>query len=371
MIFNRLTGLDTGEPPTYLIPENIARADAPTRYPFLWNAAVQNKTQWPGFADNGNDVLGMSRNLGEVYGVFGVFHPVKQSGVFNRDYLANNSANFSGLETLEGLVRKIGAPKWPWEIDRRLAAQGAGIYNRKTAAGGCTDCHGIRPGAVRPIFNQTWATPIIDVGTDARECEILGRTVQTGSMEGAKIPLIGAAIKGNDTAFNVLATSVIGAIVQNKLSLQTTLSATEAVSSDQALPPELEALKGAFRTPDTLRDTTLEAAPAGTQPRSGCAYEARVLEGIWAAAPYLHNGSVPSIAELLKPAAERKSAFNIGPAYDIETVGLANDQVRFDYILKTTDCSAIKSGNSRCGHEYGTGLSPSEKSALIEYLKSL
>ena len=99
MIFNRLAGLDIGEPPTYLIPDNIARADAPTRYPFLWNAPIQDKTQWPGFADNGNDILGLSRNLGEVYGVFGVFHPVEQRGTYrlNRDYLANNSANFTGL----------------------------------------------------------------------------------------------------------------------------------------------------------------------------------------------------------------------------------------------------------------------------------
>jgi len=78
MIFNRLTGLDLGKPPSYLIADNIKRADAPVRYPFLWNAPKQDKTQWPGFADNGNDLLGLSRNLGEVYGVFGVFEPKKE-----------------------------------------------------------------------------------------------------------------------------------------------------------------------------------------------------------------------------------------------------------------------------------------------------
>ena len=55
MIFNRLTGLDLGPPPSYLIPGNIQQAVAPVRYPFLWNAAIQDHTQWPGFADNGND----------------------------------------------------------------------------------------------------------------------------------------------------------------------------------------------------------------------------------------------------------------------------------------------------------------------------
>ena len=80
MIFNRLTGLDIGPPPTYMIPENIKPATAPVRYPFLWNAPIQDKTQWPGFADNGNNILGLARNLGEVYGVFGVFHPKKIPG---------------------------------------------------------------------------------------------------------------------------------------------------------------------------------------------------------------------------------------------------------------------------------------------------
>jgi hypothetical protein len=79
MIFNRLSGLDLGKPPGYLIPENIQPAEAPVRYPFLWNAAVQDQTQWPGFADNGSPVLGLARNLGEVYVVFATFHPRKNN----------------------------------------------------------------------------------------------------------------------------------------------------------------------------------------------------------------------------------------------------------------------------------------------------
>jgi hypothetical protein len=105
---------------------------------------------------------------------------------------------------------------------------------------------------------------------------------------------------------------------------------------------------------------------------TGGKYEARVLEGIWAAAPYLHNGSVPSLVELLKPAKERVPDFKVGPAYDKDTVGLAADQPKFDYTLHTTDCKDLTSGNSRCGHEYGTTqLKPDEKKALLEYLKTL
>jgi hypothetical protein len=95
------------------------------------------------------------------------------------------------------------------------------------------------------------------------------------------------------------------------------------------------------------------------------------MQGIWAAAPYLHNGSVPTLAELLKPAAERVKAFKIGPAYDTVNIGLAVEQTQFNYTLTTTDCSDRNSGNSRCGHEFGTQLSAEEKKALLEYLKTL
>ena len=140
MIFNRLAGLDLGQPPSYLIKENIAKADAPVRYPFLWNASIQNWTQWAGFAPNGSDILALNRNLGEVYGVYGVFQPKRDwfhiPNVFGIDFLNNNSANFNGLSKLENLVKKIGPPKWPkeWAIDENLRAKGEDIYKNWRAA---------------------------------------------------------------------------------------------------------------------------------------------------------------------------------------------------------------------------------------------
>jgi hypothetical protein len=81
--------------------------------------------------------------------------------------------------------------------------------------------------------------------------------------------------------------------------------------------------------------------------------------------------SVPTLTELLKPAAERVSSFKVGVAYDPAAVGLAREQTQFSTTLMTTDCSDRGSGNSRCSHEYGTTLSETEKKALLEYLKSL
>ena len=376
MIFNRLAGLDLGPPPSYLIPDNIKTADAPVRYPFLWNAPIQDQTQWPGFADNGSDILGLARNLGEVFGVFATFAPKNETFFIN--FLDTNSANFDGLARLEDLIRQIGPPKWPWPVDQTLAARGKVIFDRPTAQGGCNECHGIRQGKVRFPLQQTWDTPIQDVGTDRRQYDLLEREVATGVLQGAFIPFVTEPLKETDLALNVLATSVIGSIVEHVLSGRGLPAAaarfTQIKRADRPsegpniglriprLPPALRDLQGAFRTP--LRPS------AGPPPAKG-SYELRVMQGIWAAAPYLHNGSVPTLAELLKPASERVKAFRIGPAYDTVNIGLAVEQTQFNYTLTTTDCSDPGSGNSRCGHEFGTQLSEQEKKALLEYLKTL
>jgi len=199
----------------------------------------------------------------------------------------------------------------------------------------------------------------MDVGTDSKEYEILARTVKTGVLEGAKIPFLAKPLKPVDTAFNVLGTAVLGSILQHYVPvLMKTEEEAGAKSAQPAFPPETESLRDAFIAP------AVEAKPSYP-------YESRVLEGILAAAPYLHNGSVPTLAELLKPATERISSFKIGPAYDIVNVGLTTEQNKFDYTLETTDCSDRNSGNSRCGHEFGTKLSAEEKKALLEYLKTL
>jgi hypothetical protein len=380
MIFNRLTGLDLGPPPTFIIADNIQTADAPVRYPFLWNAAKQDQTQWPGFANNGTDILGLARNLGEVYGVFGNFEPDKEWWHFlGINYLNNNSANFNGLAKLEDLIKLIGPPKWPWSVDPALVVQGEAIYNRTTAQGGCADCHKIAPGKVRFPFVQTWATPLMDVGTDTREHTIMSWTAQTGVLQGAEIPFITKPLQPTDHAINILALSVIGAIVQNYVPLAAGAPpSSAAVGADQQqqqprqpssfrLPPALRDLEGAYHVPEGIKPSSSNLAAALPQN----VYEARVMEGIWAAAPYLHNGSVPTLNELLKPAAERVASFKIGPAYDKDSVGLAVEQTKFDTILNTTDCSDRTSGNSRCGHEFGTTLPPEEKKALLEYLKKL
>ena len=367
MIFNRLTGLDIGPAwKLHLIPENIRRASAPTRYPFIWNAAIQDRTQWPGFAANGNDLLGLARNIGEVIGVFAEFYPQPDPNkVLKIDYSSNNSANTEGLMALEDLIKRIGAPRYQWPVDQALAKAGEEIFNWPTSRGsGCADCHGIRLGKDRLTGNTTWVTPLQDVGTDSREYDILKWTAKTGVLNGARIPLIGKALKPVDSSFSVLGLAVEGTILQR---LRTV--GRFAMASDEGSNPESLSISTSDERADSLKGAfTLE--PATDKPFK---YEARVMQGIWAVAPYLHNGSVPTLADLLEPVSNRPKSFQIGPKYDpTDKVGLAAEQTRFpDFTLNTTDCSQRNSGVSNCGHEFGVGLKPEEKKALLEYLKTL
>jgi len=94
-------------------------------------------------------------------------------------------------------------------------------------------------------------------------------------------------------------------------------------------------------------------------------YKARPLNGIWATAPYLHNGSVPTLVALLEPAARRPATFHVGSTeFDPQAVGFVDDPgfPVFDTSLP---------GNGNAGHEYASTLSAAEKADLLEYLKSL
>jgi hypothetical protein len=105
--------------------------------------------------------------------------------------------------------------------------------------------------------------------------------------------------------------------------------------------------------------------------RSTNGYANHPLEGIWLRAPYLHNGSVPTLDDLLKPEAQRPSVFYAGDdVYDQSRVGFISDvPARGGRSFQKFDTS--QRGNSNRGHNYGAGLAEPERRALIEYLKTL
>jgi cytochrome c5 len=374
IIFNRISGTDVGPPPDFLIPENMRIADAPVRFPFLWNSPVQDKTDWAGFVLNGNNLFALSRNTGQAL-AFANFAPIRTIGPF---FNYANSISFDGLSKLEELLKEMGPPKWPWpeKINETRRADGEKIFKTE-----CDQCHGIRKGGFRSLFGTTWATPVKNVGTDTRQFDELGWKVKTGALTGAGIPFVADRLKEEDYAVHMMFSAVAGSILENKLFLGNADSSSgdgfgTALTPDGQTPPLSK--PGSSATPHSPPPALQVGQPASLTIESWTLlartlkrgeYEARVLQGIWAAAPYLHNGSVPTLAELLKPSAQRASQFNLGAKYDIENVGLAVTQdgsIRF-----VTDCNDINSGNSRCGHDFGTTLSDQEKKALLEYLKAL
>lgn len=110
-----------------------------------------------------------------------------------------------------------------------------------------------------------------------------------------------------------------------------------------------------------------------TSNRALAAYKARPLNGIWATAPYLHNGSVKNLNELMLPAAERSVKFRLGCwNFDPINVGVDDEHCPAPFEFDTS-----LTGNLNTGHEYGTGkdglpmLGEEERRAVLEYLKTL
>jgi len=97
------------------------------------------------------------------------------------------------------------------------------------------------------------------------------------------------------------------------------------------------------------------------------------LDGIWMRSPYLHNGSVPTLRDLLNVAEERPKVFYRG--YDVfnwEKVGYAYD-VKEEHGISFFEFDTTIEGNSNQGHdgeEYGTALNAEQKDAIVEYMKT-
>ena len=109
------------------------------------------------------------------------------------------------------------------------------------------------------------------------------------------------------------------------------------------------------------------------------AYKGRPWNGIWATAPYLHNGSVPTLYDLLLPATSRDSdppetqyrptKFMVGSReLDVEKVGFKHGETEYEGFLFDTS----KPSNSNEGHEYQVRrFTDQDRWDLVEFLKSL
>jgi hypothetical protein len=220
-----------------------------------------------------------------------------------------------------------------------------------------------------------------DVGTDpAMATAVAMRQALTGRLQGVQIT--GAPLGTRYGAKAPGATMVVqGALGVMLADIPSTLDALilqyEAQLADELRGagqfqrpagwthqrPTAELLKQVLSSPAAPEAASAPATSAA--PASVATYKARPLNGIWATAPYLHNGSVPNLWALLQPVAQRPARFFVGSReFDPVRVGLVSDQGPSSF-------DTTQPGNGNAGHLAGTTLPDADKRALLEYLKTL
>jgi hypothetical protein len=105
------------------------------------------------------------------------------------------------------------------------------------------------------------------------------------------------------------------------------------------------------------------------------------LSGLWATPPFLHNGSVPNLYQMLVPADQRDKTFYTGSReFDPKYVGFKTNKFEGAFEFRSDQPDDPHPGNSNAGHEFRNGagkgiigpeLSDEERWAIIEYLKTL
>jgi mono/diheme cytochrome c family protein len=325
-IFNQVLAADLG------LPENYRQGNAPVSYPFIWDSSQQDLVQWNGLLFNAGPGP-LIRNVGEVLGVFAEIEVDPKN--FPRGY--KSSVNVKGLGELETWVDGLWSPQWPAEVlpalDPAKVDRGRSLYQEN-----CQSCHQLidRTSPKRRI--TVVMKPVAEVGTDpAMATNAANRFGHTGPLQGQRrMYLLGPKLQAEDTGKNILEHVAIGTIVAH------------LGEAGKAIAEEYVNVKFAS-SPIAL------------------SYKARSLNGIWATAPYLHNGSVPSLWALLQPEEQRPKEFYVGSReIDPVNVGLVTDNYPGAFRFDTT-----VPGNSNSGHTYGTTLTDAEKWDLVEYLKSL
>jgi mono/diheme cytochrome c family protein len=120
--------------------------------------------------------------------------------------------------------------------------------------------------------------------------------------------------------------------------------------------------------------------PAGKPVKATAGYQAPPLDGIWATAPYFHNGSVPTLYHVLnsktRPKLFTRSFRTNEEDYDTERVGWKITEVpppdsKLPAFERRKVYDTTQPGRGNGGHTYGDELTDAERQALIEYLKTL
>jgi hypothetical protein len=415
-------------------PKNYVAVNAPVNYPHVWTAAWFEWVQYDG------SIMGpLIRNSGEAIGVnahVGLSAPAGE-GRFASSVPIQNLAWIE--EALAGppplpdkSFRGLRAPRWPAafpSIDMERASEGRALYSRL-----CQGCH-LPPLDSEEIWSQfaqfdyydlagkarrtkdsllkVHTIPLSRIGTDPAQANVLVlRTVDTAGTGG----------EPRDTQTPGM--GLDGTICVSELQPAPRPPVGFPAAADEglvqpAIPwvtvrvtdgPILPFGKALATLVQEVNDAWFAQNPASGALRSryeedrpnciraGAGYRARPLNGVWATAPFLHNGSVPSVYDLLSPVADRPQLVQLGGTeFDPVHLGIVQDAELLErarrrrheryidgyFILDTT-----LPGNLNTGHEFsdrwnegqtgsepptgviGPRLTVQQRLSLIEFLKT-
>jgi hypothetical protein len=329
--------------------DNLRPANAPVSIPALWSSWKYDWVQW-----NGSIQHPLARNIAQVIGVnANLFTKPGDSFIpfIDESDPFRSSVDTKALIRLEELVTKLKPPPWPKRfpaINPTIAARGKELYHGDQAKEGlCAHCHVATPQATAQDQRlQVRMIPQGEVGTDpTHAANFKTRTAGTGALR--------------------------------RVVDEERLAANKAIKviTDEIMKRDGIPLDG----PNEWR-AELE-------------YIARPHTGIWATPPYLHNGSVPNVYELLSPWEQRHSCFYLAPdlEYDPRLLGFVvrecDGRSNPRDLTSGFEFETALTGNSNRGHEFrntpqcaskekkepgilGCEIPPENRMAIVEYLKT-
>ncbi len=312
-------------------------SDGTERFPSIWN---QDLRYWHHY--DGNTASLEARNFGSALGVGATSYSIHRETV---------------REVGAWIESDLKAPTYPFPTNPTLAAHGKDVYMQN-----CASCHGIYDRGNRTLLlydsNTKLTTPF-------------SKSSFAASLKAITPPQHSGDSKPEGDSYMQRDTSIV-ATDPERLSTfdEASAKALSKYGADQALWP-----------PEAFRWNELDASK---KPAQG--YLCGPLDGIWARAPYLHNGSVPTLDDLLKPDSQRPVSFYVGRTeydqkkvgfqseYDPEPQGAAEKKNKpgYDGDRQLFLYDTSQRGNSNLGHNYpATPLSGPDRAALLEYLKTL
>jgi hypothetical protein len=398
---------------------NYAVGNAPVNYPPVWNIW---KFDWVQY--NASVKQPMARNIGESMGTGAKYALLDRYGnPLPPDERYRSSALLDNLHTIELTLRKLQPPVWDdphvkevlGPVDQTLADRGKVLFNQH-----CVTCHGphIAPPALKALNSPLkgpndpeWIVKTLctdDIGTDpntalnfydakvdltktgltADDLRKVARKELDLQRQRKAAPIQAAIARLRATGGSAAAIAALQKQLQG-------LDADVASELSKIDPANLPVGAGlsylgmmirekayADRGYTAAQQEDLDGFGILDLPQVIAAYKPRPLAGVWATAPFLHNGSVPTVYDLLSPVADRPKTFRVGSReYDTMKLGLKLPESGYWVFDTSLD------GNHSTGHEFNAGwkpwkegdppahgligplLSHEERLAIIEHLK--